>query len=586
MPFLSTFRQLPGTWSNLLLVIVSGSIESFGLSLFIPLLHVISGNEIGNLPRPFSDVVGMFDRVGIKMEPVSLLLMIVGFSLIALAVSYLQRKNLSKSKERYAQDLRNKLFGTLFNSNWSHSSKSSHGDIVNQLIQECSRSATALTVEVMAVGTAVLIAIYLVFSVIISWQLMVIAVAFGALIYVIVIPFTNRAKILGEHTVEANRDVSFVSLEFLRSMKLLKATANEDQAIENFTEKNSKLFTAIYHGELNATRVNIIVQALPVLLMATIIGFSLGVMDLPTSLLLVFLLFMARTAPRIAQFQQQLQTYLRLSPALRVIRQTIDKSIISSEDCNPDGKIFEHLKDKIVLNNVSFKYPDGDAAAIESVSIAIERHQTVAIVGSSGAGKSTLMDLLTGLQKPDEGSITIDGVDLGEFNLKSWRKRLGIVTQDTVTFNESLRKNLRFFHKTATDADLARALTVSKLDEVVAELPDGMDTTLGESGVRFSGGQKQRVAIARALVGKPDFLLLDEATSALDNESEYYFQEALTIASKSMTILVIAHRLSTVRRADLIYVMEKGQVVESGTDDQLVSRGGRFAELQSLELSR
>jgi subfamily B ATP-binding cassette protein MsbA len=263
----------------------------------------------------------------------------------------------------------------------------------------------------------------------------------------------------------------------------------------------------------------------------------------------------------------------------------IAESCEAMENLNLTGNIFEFIQEGIILKRVSFKYKNGEIPAVDNVSLNIPRNKMIAIVGSSGAGKSTIMDLLCGLYVPDSGKIIIDGTDLREFNTVSWRKKIGIVTQDLMVFNASLRDNLTFFNQGASEEEAKWALSVAHLDDVIANLSDGMDTILGENGHRLSGGQKQRIALARALARRPDILLLDEATSALDNESERYVQKAIENIAHKTTIVVIAHRLSTVRRADVIYVMEKGRVVESGTYDQLLEKGGRFNELHNLELS-
>ena len=294
---------------------------------------------------------------------------------------------------------------------------------------------------------------------------------------------------------------------------------------------------------------------------------------------------MARTAPRVAQFQQQLNSFHIASPAIRIVNQMVAESYEAKENINPTGTKFKSIKKEIEIKDVSFKYKNAETLAIDRVSLKIPRNKMIAIVGSSGAGKSTIMDLLCGLYVPDNGKIVIDGADLQEFNIVSWRKKIGIVTQDLMIFNASLRDNLTYFNQGASDKEAKWALSITHLDEVITNLSNGMDTILGENGYRLSGGQKQRIALARALARRPNILLLDEATSALDNESERYIQKAIESIAHKTTIVVIAHRLSTVRRADVIYVMEKGRVIESGTYEQLLEKGGRFKELHEIELS-
>jgi len=585
MRFLSTLGQLPGTWQNLFLIVFSGMVEGVGLTLFIPLLSLMSDKSVDEIGAPFSMLIDLIEAIGLKASPVTLLVLITGFTLTSLLFGYLQRKMLIRSKQAYSRNLRNTFFGGILDATWRYSSGRPHGEVANQLNNECSRAGMALGLELMAVATLVQIGMYLAFSVLISWQLVAITVGFAILSYFVVRPVIGQAKILGEETLKANRNLSFYAIEYLRSLKLVKATGSGELPKDRMAGHSEALYEVSFNSELNTTRVYFLVQALPVILLTGIIGVSIELIETPTSLILVFLLFMARTAPRVAQFQQQFNGFHLAGPAVRIVNQMISESQAAQENLVPEGKIFERLEDGVTLEDVGFKFPDGDTPAVDHVSMQIPRNKMIAIVGGSGAGKSTVMDLLCGLYVADSGNITVDGTDLAKINMVSWRKKIGIVTQDTMVFNASLRDNLTFFNQGASEDDVRRALSMAHLDDVIADLPDGMDTLLGENGLRLSGGQKQRIALARALAGRPELLLLDEATSALDNESERYVQKAIESIAHTTTIVVIAHRLSTVRRADVIYVMEKGRVVESGTYDHLLEKGGRFKDLHGLEFS-
>lgn len=566
------------------MVVVSGIAEGIGISLFIPLLHIMGGNELVDLPKVFSFAINILSETGITANIGFFLILITGLSLLALAIAYIQQKLLLKSKSEYSCDLSNALFGSLVSASWDFASKKSHGEMVNEVVVECARAGNALAAEMMAVAAIIQIALYVIFSAAISWELMITAALFGGLVYLVVKPLTERAKVLGEKTSSANRNLSFYCLEYLNVLKILKSTASENVARNSMDEKNKDVYSIAVDSELNAARVNFLVQALPVLLMAIIIGFSFEVLKLPMSSILVFLVFMMRIAPRIGRLQQLLQSYYQRSPAVRVVREAIEISQAAHQEINPGGIAFKSLEKSIVLDKVFFSYPDTDEPAINDISLTIQRNQIAAFVGGSGAGKSTVMDIMLGLRKPDSGRVLIDGNNLQDLDLNSWRRSLGFVPQETTTFNASLRDNLKFFAPDASDEEVNKALSMAQLEGLLADLPEGLDTIVGERGIRFSGGQKQRITLARALSRMPQVLFLDEATSNLDNESERFIQDAISSLAQSMTIVVIAHRLSTVRRADIIFVMEEGRIVESGSYEQLLSRGGRFANLHNLEL--
>lgn len=243
------------------------------------------------------------------------------------------------------------------------------------------------------------------------------------------------------------------------------------------------------------------------------------------------------------------------------------------------GIPFSYLKDRIELRNVYLRYGNSKKPALQNINLEIARNSTVALVGASGAGKSSLADLLVGLYEPSEGQILVDGTPLEKLDLASWQQRLGVVSQDTFLLNDTITANIAYGLPQATLEQVMAAATMAQAAGFIEELPEGYSTLLGERGYRLSGGQRQRLSLARALMRDPDLLILDEATSALDTHSERLVQQAIENYEKRHTVLVIAHRLSTIVNADLICVMEKGQIVERGTHQELLRLDQRYASL-------
>ncbi len=233
----------------------------------------------------------------------------------------------------------------------------------------------------------------------------------------------------------------------------------------------------------------------------------------------------------------------------------------------------------VTFENVSFTYPTSNRSALSNINLNAKPGEMIALVGPSGSGKSTFINLVIGFLRPQSGEIAIDGKDLSKFDLRTYRRHISVVPQESVLFEGSVRDNVTYGLGSVSDKRVSQALEAANASEFVAELPDGVDTLVGERGARISGGQKQRLAIARALIRNPRILILDEATSALDSQSETAIQSALELLMKDRTTFVVAHRLSTVRRADLILVLDKGQLVEQGTHDQLVTSGGLYQQL-------
>ena len=239
---------------------------------------------------------------------------------------------------------------------------------------------------------------------------------------------------------------------------------------------------------------------------------------------------------------------------------------------------------EIAIQNINFKYEDENV--LKDFSLTVKKGQTVALVGQSGSGKSTIANLLTRFYDVNEGTITIDGIAIKDLNLQSLRGLMGLVTQDSILFNDTIKANISLGKLDATDEHIIEALKIANAYEFVQDLPLGIYTNIGDSGNKLSGGQKQRLSIARAVLKNPPIMILDEATSALDTESEKFVQVALENMMQNRTSIVIAHRLSTIQKADLIVVMQKGKIVEQGRHDELIAMNGTYNKLvtmQSLE---
>ncbi|MBN1890929.1 MAG: ABC transporter ATP-binding protein [Thermoflexales bacterium] len=250
---------------------------------------------------------------------------------------------------------------------------------------------------------------------------------------------------------------------------------------------------------------------------------------------------------------------------------------------NAGKRVVQSVRGCFDFEHVSYSYPDAKLATVHDLSLHVEPGETIAIVGASGAGKSTLLNLVIGFLRPSSGRILLDGQDMGELDLRTYRRFLSVVSQETILFDGTVEENVAYGKSSVTKESLKQALHSANALEFVEQMPDGLDTLVGERGARLSGGQKQRLAIARALIRNPRVLILDEATSALDSVSETQVQEALERLMKGRTTFVVAHRLSTVRKASRIVVLEQGRIVETGSHEELVGRGGVYAELHKLQ---
>lgn len=320
---------------------------------------------------------------------------------------------------------------------------------------------------------------------------------------------------------------------------------------------------------------------LPIIMIAIIAWLSILFLGQRTSgilpSLVTFVVALQRLNGSIGAISETVLRFQSNSANLDMLNSFLDQK--DKEYRRKSGTTYQGFSHEIRLNEVTLNYGRDLPPALTDVSIVLPRGQTIALVGRSGAGKSSIADILAGLYDPNNGSITVDGVDLRSYELSSWQKRIGVVSQDTFLFNASIAANISFGSPSASMDAIQRAAKEAQAGGFIELLPNGYDTLVGERGYRLSGGQRQRISLARAILRNPDLLILDEATSALDTESERLVQEAIDKFDRKHTILVIAHRLSTIVNADKIYVLDQGRVIEEGNHQELIKKEGIYFSL-------
>ena len=429
-----------------------------------------------------------------------------------------------------------------------------------------------------------LVSLYLVVLMVASPQLGLLVLVLGLLRIVLLLATRARQKELMSQSLEAQSSAQVYQVQMLAGIETLKASGSEDRAVEHW----SNLFVDTLNVSLARGRLQAIVDALLAsLAMASPLAIliygarqvfagelSLGEMLALNALAAGFLVPLSQLVTTAFQFQL-LDSYLeRIEDVMQTPR----------EQATGDGRPAGQLRGAIRLENVGFRYGPAAPRVVRDVSVDIPRGSFVAVVGRSGAGKSTLANLLVGLYRPSEGRILFDGVDLAELNLRSVRSQLGVVPQYPYLFAMSIRANIALTDPSLPLSRVVEAARLAHIHEDIQAMPLTYDTLLSDGGASLSGGQRQRLALARAVVTRPAILLLDEATSALDAITESAIQGEL--ARLRCTRIVVAHRLSTIRHADLILVMDEGRIAEYGTHDELAAGGGTYAELIAQQMNR
>jgi ABC-type multidrug transport system fused ATPase/permease subunit len=380
---------------------------------------------------------------------------------------------------------------------------------------------------------------------------------------------------LGEKDTETSNIATGVLHESLSAAKLIISFGCQRNTILRYNDSIVKHSAASVNFQTLQRGVALLFSPLGII--ATMLVLYIAYLDkIPFSDMAMVMFALMRLIPLIGLLVKGKASIEGFIPAYEQIEQLRELSKTQEEPNN--GIKFIDLKEGVFFKNVTFRYPDRKPA-LKKVNLSFPKRRVTALVGKSGSGKTTVVDLMMGLYENETGDILLDGIKLDDFDLNSFRTRVGYVTQEPQLFNLSIRDNLLWSLPDASEDELWRACRMANAEEFVLELPEQMETLLGDRGVRLSGGQRQRLALARAIIRKPVLLILDEATSALDTESETLIQEALDNLTGEMTIVVIAHRLSTIYNADYVYVLDRGNVVEEGTYSQLANMKGRFSDM-------
>ena len=391
---------------------------------------------------------------------------------------------------------------------------------------------------------------------------------------------TRVAHVAGEGLSKAMNSLYAAVTEHLGGMKTAKSYGAEDRHADIFDRLTERVRHTYIRTVRNDAELHFWFEIGSVLVLSLIVYVSFELLATPTAEALLLLFLFARIMPRFSMIQQSYQSFVNLLPAFTMV---MEMQVRCEAAVEPKAKRLEEVKlrNGIQLERVSFRYQDnGKAPVICNLDLIIKAGQTTAIVGPSGAGKSTIADLVMGLLVPDQGRVLVDRKPLSPERMRAWRDQIGYVSQDTFLFHDTVRANLLWACPNVSDEEITQALRSAAAEEFISGLPKGLDMILGDRGILVSGGERQRLALARALLRKPALLILDEATSNVDSENETRIQGAIEQLHGQMTILVITHRLSTIRGADVIHVLEQGRLVESGTWDELAAKeNGRFLAL-------
>ena len=566
--------------SGVILVIGASLTEGVSISLLGPLLAFM--DERTSSAGPARNVAArLLHAVGLNLS-LPLILAIFVSAVLGRAL-FVRKRDMVTIDLRlsFIDTVRQRLYRAIQDAQWSFIARERLSHLVKALTTDIDSvvQGTSLFLQIPAVGmvSAVQLAIALSISPLLTFA----AIGCGGLVAILVRWRRGDSFQAGKRIMRARRAIFDEISDFLASLKLAKS--------HNLEEHHRLAFeAAVAHQHDNILAYNertadarMLVQVAAAIMLGAFVYAGSEFSHLSTAELVIMIVVFVRLIPGLMQIQQNTASMWEMLPVFDELHRLIVRCDAAKEPIVSGGTERLVLRDRVKLSGVRFRYDKvRGPEVLAGVDLDIPAGAALAIVGASGVGKSTLADMLMGLQVPEAGSVSVDGQTLTGWRLAAWRRSIAYIPQENFLFNQSIRANLLWSSPGASDADLRRVLALTGADAVVATMPDGLDTVVGERGSRLSGGERQRLILARALLRKPTLLILDEATNALDHESERAVWAVVDRLRGSTTVVVITHRLSILRGADHIVVLDGGRIVQSGTFGTLTKEGGgRFAVL-------
>ncbi len=571
---------------GLTLMLLASLLDGVGIGLMIPFVQVLINEGKPQLPamemtRGLNLWLGQQDSVVLIGLFASML--IASLTLKA-CLAYTAECLTVFYQESYLAKLRERLYRTYLDAPIRFFDSTQMGKITNTMLNEVINLSLMFSFFFSGMTAILTLLAYLIALVLVSWKLTITVMVLIGLVGLGLTYLLRSIKKSGHAFLEANQEMSIHVLDTLSGIRIVKTYGAEAFESENFKvvcRKVERLANEIVRKQKlidPITEWATLVMAMVILAASYALLISNG--SLKPSELSVFMVALLRIIPVTKRINASRGYIQEKIPSLNEIAQGLeleDKYAVASGSAP-----FVGLKEGISFYDVRFSYNNKDEV-LRGFNLEIPKGKTVALVGSSGAGKSTLASLVPRLYDISGGMIEIDGQDIRDFELASLRQHIGIVSQDTYIFSNSIRDNIAYGLKDVSDEQVMEAARLANAHEFISNLPNGYNTKVGDRGVQLSGGQRQRVSIARAILRDPEILILDEATSALDSQSEYLVQDALERLRQNRTVIVIAHRLSTIRNADRIVVLDRGRVVESGGHQELLEKQGSYWSFHNLQ---
>ena len=566
--------------ASILLTVSLSVCEGVSLVLLMPLLGLVGIEEPTSMPRVAGWFASALAVVGLTPTLGNALVFFVSVAGLRALLTRWQSSVNAGVREDLTNSMRVRVYRAIARAEWKFIVTRRPSEFVHVLGGEIARIGSAAS-QIIDLGIAVAVSlVYLALAFHFSSVMALIVLSCAALLAWVVRGSLMKARGAGKQASTARNQLHAAVTEHVASLKTAKSYGATDRHDGIFLGLANEVRDASLEVTVGQTDLQQRLEFGSTLLLAIIVYLAYAILGVTAAQLLVLLFIFARLMPRLVAVYRQVQALASGLPVIEEVTKLERECLEAAEPVSSEDSDVSFDRN-IRLEGVSFTYlRRAKTPALRDVDLEIAAGLTTAIVGPSGAGKSTLADLLIGLLSPTDGRILIDGQTLTPDRLEAWRRHISYVPQETFLFHDTVRANLVWASPEATDDEVCEALRLSAADEFVAALPQGLDTIVGERGVLVSGGERQRLSLARALLRRPRILVLDEATSSLDSENELRIQRAIEELHHRMTIVIITHRLSTIRYADMIHVFENGRLVQSGSWAELTSDSrDRFRQL-------
>jgi ATP-binding cassette, subfamily C, bacterial len=548
--------------------------EGLGVALLFPILQVAGFNlaNQGHVGHYTGEVRALLvqSRLSPSLWLATLLLIFILLMALRSLFSRVQSVLTFRTVLTYELALSRRLYQAIINADWLFLVRRRSSDFTHALTAELTRVATCTYLLIGTLSNGILAVVYIAIALKLSAGMTSLVLATGAVLLLVSRRWMRAVHASGTAVSESVSEVYASATEHLQNLKAMKFYDAQSSDLAMFSSLQSSALQQSLESTRSQAAAAFWFEAGSLMLLGGIVFASLQILNVAPASILLLLAVFTRLIPRLAAGQSQLQAFLSELPAFENLM-TIYRECVANAEVPGAAGPGPSLAHEIRLERVGFRYDAQRPMVLEDLSLTIAAGKVTAIVGSSGAGKSTVADLVNGLLSPLTGRVLVDGAELTPQSARAWRCHVGYVAQDTVLFHDTVRANLRWAKPDASEQEMRESLSLAAAD-FVFELPQGLDTTVGDRGMLLSHGQRQRIALARALLRKPGLLILDEATSSLDLDNEKRILDAIEHLQGRTTVLLIAHRVSAIQRAEMIYVIDNGSVAELGDWESLSRR--------------